>query len=107
MIKNKILDEYLQKEYNKNDIYNNIYSKIINNSKKRILNIVATLFLVIMIGTSASVIYANRNWNKEYEEYLNRNIETAKASVNWDIISEDIENLDMEYVYQDGIRGKN
>ena len=107
MIKNKILDEYLQKEYNKNDIYNNIYSKIRNNSKKRILNIVATLFLAIMIGTSVSVIYANRNWNKEYEEYLNRNIETAKASINWDIISEDIENLNMEYVYQDGIRSKN
>ena len=107
MIKNKVLDEYLQKEYNKNEIYDNIYSKIKINYKKRILNIVATLFLAIMIGTSVSVIYANRNWNKEYEEYLNRKIETAKASVNWDTISGKIENIDMEYVYQDGIRGEN
>ena len=103
MIKNKIFDEYLEKGYDKNENYNNIYSKIKNDSKKRILNLVATLFTVITIGTSASIIYANRNWNKEYEEYLNRNIETAKASANWDILSGDTENIDMEYVYQDGI----
>ena len=63
MIKNKIFDEYLEKEYDKNENYNNIYSKIKNDSKKRVLNLVATLFTVITIGTSASIIYANRNNN--------------------------------------------
>lgn len=103
MIKNKIFDEYLEKEYDKNETYNNIYSKIKNNSKRKIINSIAILSIIIAMGTSTSIIYANRNWNKEYENYLNRNIETVKASANWDIINNDIENIDMDYVYQDDI----
>ena len=103
MIKNKILNEYLDKQYDKDEIYNNIYHSIKIKSKKKTLNILSTLFVIIIIGISGGIIYAKRNWDKEYSKYLNRNIETSKSSANWDLINDNTENLEMDYIYQDGI----
>ena len=103
MIKNKILNEYLDKQCDKDEIYNNIYHSIKIKSKKKTLNILSTLFVIIIIGISGGIIYAKRNWDKEYSKYLNRNIETSKSSANWDLINDNTENLEMDYIYQDGI----
>lgn len=103
--KNKIFDEYLENIYDKDTTYNLIYAKINNKhvSKKKILNIAAILFVVIVLGTGTLSIYASKNWENEYKEYQNRYITSAKATVNTEIESENMQNLNMDYIYHDGI----
>ena len=84
MIKNKILNEYLDKQCDKDEIYNNIYHSIKIKSKKKTLNILSTLFVIIIIGISGGIIYAKRNWDKEYSKYLKN---FALELTDWDGIS--------------------
>lgn len=104
MSKNRIFDECLENEYNKEEVYNSIYSKISkqNNFKKKILNMAAVLFIVI-IGTTTSTIYAKKNWDEEYKKYKERYITCINSTI--DIRPENIntKNLDMNYVYEDRI----
>lgn len=105
MSRNRIFDEYLENEYNKEEIYNSIYSKITkqNNLKKYILNIVATLFIVVIIGTTTSTIYAKKNWDEEYKEYKDRYITCVNSTIDIEPENVNAKNLDMDYVYNDKI----
>lgn len=105
MFKNKILNEYLDNEYDKDKIYNSIYSKIKNKSnlKRKLLNSVAIVFGITILTATTSSIYAKKNWEKEYDEYLNRYINCAKSRVNNETINGNVKNLDMDYVYIDEI----
>lgn len=103
MNKNKILDNYLEKEFDSKETLSKIHLKINKNSKVKILNSISILSVITILLGTTSVIYARRNWQKEYQEYLNRNIQTAIASSSWDKINGEIENLNMGYIYQDGI----
>lgn len=105
MPENKIFSQYLNNEYDKDEIFNSIYNKIRNKNimKKRIVNLSAVMFSFIIIGISTSSIYAKKNWDKEYNEYLSRYVETANSSINIEKINGNMQNLDMDYLYQDGI----
>ncbi len=101
MYKNKILNEYLDE---KNSIYSDIYSQIVrkNSTKKRLLSLVATLFIVVVLGTTTSSIYAKKNWDEEYKKYQERYINCANATIDVEEGKFNTKNLDMEYIYHDG-----
>lgn len=105
MSKNRIFDKYLENEYNKEEVYNSIYSKITkqNNSKKKILNIAAALFIVVILGTTTSTIYAKKNWDEEYKKYKDRYITCINSTIDVKPENVNIKNLDMDYVYNDKI----
>lgn len=105
MPKNKIFDEYLENKYNKIETYNSIYTKIREKYKfkKRITNLVASLFIVAILATSASSIYAKKNWEKEYKEYLSRQINSAKVIASTENQNDNAENLNMDYIYHDEV----
>lgn len=105
MYKNNLLKERFDSTYNKEKNYNKIYSQItkINNKKKKLLNVVAALFVITTIGITTSSIYAQKNWEEEYNEYKKRIIQSSNISIDTNIINGYTEDLNMEYIYQDGL----
>lgn len=106
MPKNKILDEFISNKYdNREKNYNLIISKINQNiyMKNRIFNIVAVLFIIILVGVTGSSIYAKKSWDNEYKEYKERKIINSKTAISDETKNEYVQNLDMNYIYQDGI----
>lgn len=105
MDKNEIFKEYILNNYGKDNNYNSIYSKIEKKEKirKKIVNLVAVLFTIITLGTVSTSIYAKRAWDIEYKEYQNRNINSTRTAVTDAINNNYIEDLNMDYVYQNGI----
>lgn len=106
MSKNKILDEFISNKYdNKEKNYNLIISKINQRAymKNKILNMVAILFVVIIVGTVGSSIYAKKNWENEYREYQERNTKLSTTIINNEINNGYVENLNMDYIYQEGL----
>lgn len=103
MPKNKVLYEYFDNKntINQNENYEAICSKMQtkNNIKKIINNVAAVIVLAITFGVATTTIYAKRAWDIEYKEYENRNINYTNVSLE----NSKIENLDMEYSYQNGI----
>lgn len=102
MNKKEIIYEYFDNEnfISQKENYEAICSKINKrySTKSKILNMAAMLFIVFIFGISTS-IYAKRDWNIEYKEYENRSINHISASLE----TSKIENLEMEYSYQNGI----
>ncbi len=102
MRKNILLEERFKTVYNREENYNNICLKIenLNNKKRKIFNIVITLF-IITIFTTVPSIYAKRNWKKEYEnesrEYINSIIDLNMEK------EKNVKNIDMNYIYKDNI----
>ena len=103
MHKNEILYEYLDNKniINQKENYEMIYSKIQkqNNIKKIINNVAAVIVVAITFGVVTTTIYAKRAWDIEYKEYENRIVNYTNASLK----NSKIENLNMEYSYQNGI----
>lgn len=102
MKKNKILYEYFDKQNNiaQKENYETICSKIERKDyiKNIVNNIAAAIVITIIFGVTTT-IYAKRAWNIEYKEYENRNINYTSISLE----NSKIENLEMEYSYQNGI----
>lgn len=98
---NRILKEYFDDIYNKENNYEKTCSKI-NNKKqiKKIINIAAMFIMVVAIGIITPRIYAKISWNIEYKEFENRNVTTSE--INIEEIN-DAEKINMEYVYQDNV----
>ena len=99
---NKIFKEFLESTYDREKNYNSICSKIKGgiDMKKKILNIVAVLLIVLVTGVTAKSVYAKIAWHIEYKEYENRNVITRTLAIDENNYSE---NLNMDYVYQDAI----
>lgn len=102
MSENKIFKEFLESTYDREKNYNSICSKIKGgiDMKKRILNIVAVLLIVLVTGVTAQSVYAKIVWHIEYKEYENRNVIRRTLAIDENNYSE---NLNMDYMYQDEI----
>ena len=93
--------EYLNKIHNIDKNYKKIISKSKekNNVKKKILNMVAVLIVIILVGTTSTKIYAKRQWAIQFKEYENRQYSFASTAIE----NGYVENINMEYIYQNEI----
>lgn len=95
-------DNYLCENNKKLKKYSEKFKEVFD-MKKKFLNAVAVVVLVLVIGTIAPKVYAMIVWNIEYKEYENRNIIRRMVALDESSRVGYIENIDMDYVYQDGI----
>ena len=105
MLKSKLLKNYLNEKYSKENNYYEILQKVKgsgNMKKRKILNIAAILLIVIMLGALTPSIYAKIQWNIEYQEYENRPINYGSATIN-EAIQEYEKNIQMDYIYKNDI----
>lgn len=76
------------------------------NSKKEYqkwLKVAVILIVVILLGMETPKIYAQIQWNIEYQEFENRPIEYGSASIQKAIEEGNEKNIEMEYVYHNNI----
>lgn len=102
---NTVFKQYAEKEFDADRNYQEILlreKKGINFSKK-MLNTVATLLLIAVIGVMSTQIYAKIQWNIEFKEYQDRPTIEAKGTL--EEVKEDgyAEVINMNYITQDGI----
>lgn len=105
MLESKLLKNYLNEKYSKENNYYEILQKVKgsgNMKKRKILNIAAILLIVIMLGALTPSIYAKIQWNIEYQEYQNRPINYGSATIN-EAIQEYEKNIQMDYIYKNDI----
>lgn len=105
MLESKLLKNYLNEKYSKENNYYEILQKVKgsgNMKKRKILNIAAILLIVIMLGALTPSIYAKIQWNIEYQEYENRTINYGSATIN-EAIQEYEKNIQMDYIYKNDI----
>lgn len=105
MLESKLLKNYLNEKYSKENNYYEILQKVKgsgNMKKRKILNIAAILLIVIMLGALTPSIYAKIQWNIEYQEYENRPINYGSATIN-EAIQEYEKNIQMDYIYKNDI----
>ena len=107
MSKNKILYEYLdntnniEKEKNYASIFNKIESK--EKIKKTIFSWAMMLFAIIIMTATSTSLYAKKSWDEEYEKYKNRPINYVKSIVDTKSGEYNVNTLDTDYTYNDGI----
>lgn len=75
-------------------------------SKKKVLNIVSIFIVAIMLVGVSTGIYAKIQWDIGFKEYQNRNYEVGLGTIKDAEESGYIENIDMDYIYQDNIGAK-
>ena len=105
MLESKLLKNYLNEKYSKENNYYEILQKVKGSGtmkKRKILNIAAILLIVIMLGALTPSIYAKIQWNIEYQEYENRPINYGSATIN-EAIQEYEKNIQMDYIYKNDI----
>ena len=112
-MRNKIFKEFTEEKFNIDNNYKNIISKIGTNNneykrsnKNKIVNIAAILIVAIIIGSVTPSINAKIQWNIQFKEYKNREYETGEAFIKEAIDSEYKEEINMEYITQEGISSK-
>lgn len=102
---NKTLKEHLENEYSKEKNYQKILykEKKVVSMKRKILNIAAIFLVIIVTGVLSTNIYAEIQWNKEFDIYKNLPSERTKGTLAE--IKEDgyAEVIDTDYITQDGI----
>lgn len=105
MQNNKILKEFLEHEYNQDANYKAIVAKTERklNMKKKILNVAAVVLVIITVGIITPTVYAKIAWNIEFKEYQKREKVSGWGTVNEAIKDGYEENINMEYIYKDGI----
>ena len=109
-MKNKVVKEYLDTQMNIQDNYEEILKKVKKQHQsrlpKRLVQIAATFLVVALLGTVSNQLYARIKWSIEFKEYENRAFEYGKGSVKEAVDDGYNENIEMEYVEQDGISAK-
>lgn len=108
MMKNEILKNYINDINSKDFNYNMILSKMkgvsdMKSYKRKILNMVAVIVSIVLIGTLSTQIYAKINWEINFKEYQNRNYKLGTGTITEDNYAEDIS---MDYITQHGISSK-
>ena len=102
---NKTLKEHLENEYSKEKNYQKILYKEKNvvSMKRKILNIAAIFLVIIVAGVLSTNIYAEIQWNKEFDIY--KNLPSVRTKGTLAEIKEDgyAEVIDTDYITQDGI----
>lgn len=105
---NKVFQDYLEEVNNIDSNYKKIISKkrgVVNmkNYKKKILNIVAIFVAIVFIGVASTQIYAKIQWDIKFKEYQNRPIGEAKGSLQEAKEAGYAEDVEMDYITQNGI----
>lgn len=102
---NKTLKEHLENEYSKEKNYQKILykEKKVVSMKRKILNIAAIFLVIIVAGVLSTNIYAEIQWNKEFDVY--KNLPSVRAKGTLAEIKEDgyAEVIDTDYITQDRI----
>ena len=102
---NKTLKEHLENEYSKEKNYQKILykEKKVVSMKRKILNIAAIFLVIIVAGVLSTNIYAEIQWNKEFDVY--KNLPSVRTKGTLTEIKEDgyAEVIDTDYITQDGI----
>ena len=101
----KTLKEHLENEYSKEKNYQKILykEKKVVSMKRKILNIAAIFLVIIVAGVLSTNIYAEIQWNKEFDVY--KNLPSVRTKGTLAEIKEDgyAEVIDTDYITQDGI----
>lgn len=105
MQENKVFQEFLQNTYDKDKNYKSILSKTKGgiNMKKKILNIAAIVVIIIGLGILTPKIYAKIAFNIDYKKYQERQISRENIAIKESTSNGFAENIDMDYVYKDGV----
>lgn len=102
---NKALKEYLENEYSKEKNYQKILykEKKVVSMKRKILNMAAIFLVIIVAGVLSTNIYAEIQWNKEFDVY--KNLPSVRTKGTLAEIKEDgyAEVIDTDYITQDRI----
>ena len=102
---NKTLKEHLENEYSKEKNYQKILykEKKVVSMKRKILNIAAIFLVIIVAGVLSTNIYAEIQWNKEFDVY--KNLPSVRTKGTLAEIKEDgyAEVIDTDYITQDRI----
>lgn len=102
---NKTLKEHLENEYSKEKNYQKILykEKKVVSMKRKILNIAAIFLVIVVAGVLSTNIYAEIQWNKEFDIY--KNLPSVRTKGTLAEIKEDgyAEVIDTDYITQDGI----
>lgn len=102
---NKTLKEHLENEYSKEKNYQKILykEKKVVSMKRKILNIAAIFLVIIVAGVLSTNIYAEIQWNKEFDVY--KNLPSVRTKGTLAEIKEGgyAEVIDTDYITQDGI----
>ena len=102
---NKTLKEHLENEYSKEKNYQKILykEKKVVSMKRKILNIAAIFLVIIVAGVLSTNIYAEIQWNKEFDIY--KNLPSVRTKGTLAEIKEGgyAEVIDTDYITQDGI----
>ena len=105
MHNNKALKEILDNEFDKQKNYDKIMKKVKrgdNMKKKKLLNIAAIFLVIVLVGVFAPKIYAEIQWNIQYKEFQERDIEYGLGKIN-KTVDEEKENIAMDYVVQNNV----
>ncbi len=72
-------------------------------TKNKILKVATILTTVILTIGTVSTIYAHIKWEIEYNQFINRKIQYGYTTIQEAVDDGYEQNIDMEYIYQDGI----
>lgn len=98
---NRILNEYLKKVNNEKENLIAVKSRLSKNThkKSKIINIVAIILFVILLGNFSPKIYGKFQQNVKYREYIRRDYVSGKG----EIATAYSEKIGMDYVFQNNI----
>ena len=109
-MKNRLYEEFAKEKFDKEKNYNAIISKVKEGNtmknkttKYKILNIAAIFIVAIIVASLTPSIYAKIQWNIQFKEYQNREYETGSGTIKEAEESGYGQDIDMEYITQDGI----
>ena len=108
-MKNEIYKEFAENKFSKEENLKAILSKVKEEKvmkkswKRQFLNVAAVLLIVAFVGIVAPKAYAKIQWEIKFNEFSNRDVVLGKGAIKDAIESGYIENVDMDYVTQDGI----
>lgn len=112
-MKNRLYEEFAKEKFDKEKNYNAIISKVKEGNtmknkttKYKILNIAAIFIVAIIVASLTPSIYAKIQWNIQFKEYQNREYETGSGTIKEAEESGYSQDIDMEYITQDGISVK-
>lgn len=98
--------EFGKEQFNKEANYQAILSKVKEEKKMKSVKlgkVAAVIVGIALLCIGSTQIYAGIKWNIEYKEYENRKVAYGSASVREAVEGGYNENIEMDYINQDGI----